>query len=237
MILPTIRASCGRADALGLVDLLGRNEPELRAAARRRLDEQGVDSLLDDPRVLNALLTDPEVKTRPALVFYVLVRQALLEGGVDDRGLADYVASMVLAFAGGKRAYRPSDDAGEEYRYLVDMVVRMDGGTPGEVFLLQTHMGDFSLWITGLFPDYVEARTRRRGAPSVQYYEKMGSAGYRCAAGSDQARSLGLDAVLSDVADHFSTARVALNRVADRHLWRDAGDPVERLLREVARGG
>ena len=47
MILPTVRASFGRRDALHLVDLLARRDPELREAARARLEEAGPDSLLD----------------------------------------------------------------------------------------------------------------------------------------------------------------------------------------------
>ena len=84
MILPTIRASFDRSDALHLVDLLARHDPDLRDAARSRLEEHGSDSLLDDPRVRNALLTDPDVQAPPSLVFYVLVRQALLEGGIES---------------------------------------------------------------------------------------------------------------------------------------------------------
>src|SRR5687767_8089250 len=109
MILPTIRASFGRRDALHLVDLLARHDPELRDAARVRLEEHGPDSLLDDPRVRNALLTDPDVAAPPALVFYVLVRQALLEGGIDSAATADFVASLVIAFARTERAYRISN--------------------------------------------------------------------------------------------------------------------------------
>ena len=58
MIMPTIRASFGRSEALHLIELLGRRDAELRDAARERLETGGIDSLLDDPRVLNALLTD-----------------------------------------------------------------------------------------------------------------------------------------------------------------------------------
>ncbi len=106
MILPAIRATFGRRDAMHLVELLGKHDPELRERAHARLEEQGIDSLLDDPRILNALLTDPVVTVPPAVIFYVLVRQALLEGGIDDLVTADYVASMVLAFGSQRRAYR-----------------------------------------------------------------------------------------------------------------------------------
>ena len=234
MILPTIRASFGRRDVLHLVHLIGRGDEELMRGAERRLDEEGADALLDDPRTLNALLTAREASAPTNLVFYVLVRHALLEVGIDDRGTADYVASLVVAFGQGSRAYRPSDTTTDEYHYLVDMVARLADADAREAFLLRSHLGNFSLWISGLFPDYLRARVRRRGAPTIRYYESMGSTGYRLAARSPEAKTLGVDKLLSDVAEHFGGVRMALNLVSDRYLWPDAGDPVERLLREVS---
>jgi hypothetical protein len=216
------------------VRLLGQDDEELRAGAERRLEEEGVDSLLDDPRLLNALLTGPDVAAPPGLVFYVLVRQALLEGGIDDPGLADYVSSLILGFGNGTRAYRISEQAEEEYHYLVDVVASLGDAGERKAFLLRAHLGNYSLWISGLFPDYVEARVRRRGAPPIRYYEQMGSSGYRMAADSPQAEALGMDAIFRSVSDHFAGVRVALNRVSDRYLWPNAGNPVDRLLREVS---
>lgn len=234
MILPALRASFGRADARHLVSLLGRQDPDLREGALRRLDEEGIDALLDDPRTLNALLTDPEAAARPDLVFYVLVRQALLEAGVGERGIADYVASLLLGFGAGDRAYRVSDQAPERYSYLVDLVARLQGADPREAFLLRTHLGNHSLWLAGLFPDFLEARSQRRGAPPLRYYEELGADGYRSASESRHARSLGIDRILRSVAEHFRAVRFALNRLSDRHIWPRGGDPVNRLLREVS---
>ncbi len=233
MILPTIRASFSRRDVLHLVHLLGHGDEDIVAGAERRLDEEGADALLDDPRVLNALLTHPDASAPTSLVFYVLVRHALLEVGIQDRATADYVASMIVAFGRAGRAYRVSDTTNDEYYYLVDMVVRLASADPREAFLLRSHLGNFSLWLSGLFPDYLEARSRRKGAPSLSYYERMGTTGYHLAARSPEAGPLGLDRVLSDVADHFAGVRTALNLVSDRYLWPRAGDPVNRLLREV----
>src|SRR5688572_6802313 len=168
MILPTIRASFGRRDAVHLAELLGRHDTELRDAALARLEESGVDSLLDDPRVLNALLTEPDVNAPPALIFYALARQTLLEGDMDSPELADFVASLLLAFGQAKRAYQISDNDPEEFHYLVDMVTSLESAEERRAFLLRTHIGNFSLWLTGLFPDYLEARMRRRGAPPLE---------------------------------------------------------------------
>lgn len=234
MIMPVIRSSFERREALHLVELLGRSDPELYRSAQERLEEDGLDGLLDDPRVLNALLTDDDVKARPEIVFYVLVRQSMLERGVDDTVAADYVASLLVAFGQSRRAYRISEDGEEEYGYLVDLMTRLRDARGREAFLLRAHMGNFALWLSGLFPDFLEARTRRKGAPPISYYEQMGSTGYLMASRSPEAAALGLEVALGAVARQFSGVRSALNRVSDRYLWRGSGNPVGRLLREVS---
>ena len=234
MIMPVIRASFGRSEALHLVELLGRHDPELHEAARQRLEDEGLDALLDDPRILNALVTDEDVRSRPELVFYVLVRQSMLERGVDDPVAADYVASLLVGFGRSGRAYRISDEGEEEYGYLVDLMLRLRTASGKEAFLLRAHMGNFALWLSGLFPDFLEARERRRGAPPLSYYESMGSTGYDMASRSPEAAALGVRDALASVAREFSGVRAALNRVSDRYLWHGAGNPVGRLLREVS---
>jgi len=234
MILPSIRSSIGRQDALHLLDLLVGSDPAMREAGLVRLEEQGADVLLDDPRVRNALLTHPRVNARPAVVIYVLVRQALLEAGIRETGTADYVATLVLAFGSGDRAYRVTSDATERFGYLVDLVGRLRDADQREAFLLRSHLGNYALWLAGLFPDYLEARVRRRGAPSIRYYEAMGAAGYRMAADTTQARNLGVDGVLLGVAGTFQGVRESLNLLSDRYFWSSGGNPIQRLLREVA---
>ncbi len=234
MIFPTIRASLSRGDAQQLVRLLGRSDPELGEAARLRLEESGVGSLLDDPRVRNALLTDTDVSVPPSVIFYVLVRQALLEGGIDDETTSDYVASMLVSFGRAGRAYRISSEDESEFHYLADMVSELRSAGGRRRFLLRVHMGNFALWMSGLFPDYLEARTRRKGAPPITYFEKWGATGYLGASESLEAGELGMDTVLRDVANQFSAVRTALNRISDRHFWPASGDPVGRLLREVS---
>jgi len=233
MILPSVRSAFGREEAIQLAQLLGRDDPDALTSARLRLDEGGIDALLDDPRTLNALLTEPDVPLRPDVIFYVLVRQALLEGGIHSRSVADYATSVVVHFGQGGRAYRISDDAVEEFRYLADLVIHMETAGERRTLLLSAHMGNYSLWMAGLFPQHVAHRTQRRGAPPISYYDEMGATGFRIASGMAGANDLGLDEIFADVADHFRGVRVALNRVSDRHLWRDVGDPVSRVLREV----
>ncbi len=233
MILPVVRASFGRRHAQHLVHLLGADDTDLLEAAQRRLEEDGLDAILDDPRTRNALLTDPRAAAPPDLMAYVLVRQALLEGGVDDRPVADYVTSLMLRFGEGRQAYRLGDQSDEEFHHLVDIVLRMDQAGSRDRFILNSHLGNFSLWISGIFPQFVEARRQRRGAPPLDYYEKMGAGGFRQAAESREAAKLGLEPVLQFVSAHFRGVRIALNRISDRVFWPSGGNPVNRLLREL----
>jgi hypothetical protein len=189
---------------------------------------------LDDPRIRNLLLTDTDVSVPPSVIFYVLVRQALLEGGIDDETTSDYVASMLVSFGEAGRAYRISGEDESEFHYLTDMVSELQSADGRRRFLLRVHMGDFALWMSGLFPDYLEARTRRKGAPPISYFERLGATGYLGASESLEAGELGMDTVLRGVANQFSAVRTALNRISDRHFWPGSGDPVGRLLREVS---
>ena len=235
MIFPTIRASLSRSDGQQLVRLLGREDPELAEGARLRLEENGIGSLLDDPRIRNALLTDADVSVPPSLIFYVLVRQALLEGGIDDENTSDYVASMLVSFGRAGRAYRIYGEDESEFHYLTDMISELRSADGRRRFLLRVHMGDFALWMSGLFPDYLERRTRRKGAPPISYFEELGATGYRGASESLEAGELGMDTLLMGVANQFSAVRTALNRISDRHFWPGSGNPVGRLLREISR--
>lgn len=236
MILPNVRASFGRTEAGYLIWLLTRGSESAREREEERLREAGFDAILDDPRTFNALLAnDGGFSTAPqSLVFYVLVRHALLEHGISDRTLADYISAMLASYSEGNRAYRIEEKDDKEYSYLIDLVSAAESASGQHAFMLHAHLGDFALWLSGLFPDYITARVQRRGAPPIQYYETLGANGYRNAAGATAAQNSGMDRVYRDCADAFPDLRIALNTVADRHFFPARGASIERLLRQVA---
>ncbi len=234
MILPNVRGAFGRAEANLVIGVLTRGDTAAREREEERLRTEGFDALLDDPRTLNALLAGPGLSTVPAaLLFYLLVRHALLEGDLGDRTTADYLAALLLEYGQRNRAWVVEEGDGEEMRYLTEIVARVDA--PGRRgFLLRAHLGEFALWVSGLYPDWVEGRRGRRGAPGLSYYEELGAHGYRLAAQTSDAETWGLDDLYRSCADEFPRLRVALNRLSDRYLTPRGGDPVERLLRQVA---
>ncbi len=234
MIVPNVRSSFGRPEAAYLIWLLSRGNEQGRVAWEDRLREDGFDGVLDDPRTFNALMSGRHLSSAPPqLVFYLLVRHALLEDGITDRSLADYLAALIATFGREGRAYQIQDEA-VEYRYLTDIVAEGDRSSGRRAFMLRAHLGEFALWISGLFPDHIAAREQRRGAPGLDYFEQLGSTGFRMAARYDDAEEIGLAELYRNCADYFPALRIALNRVADRHLFPATGDRIDRLLRQVA---
>lgn len=235
MIVPNIRASFARTDASFIVRLLAQGDRDMRRRQERRLRRDGLDALLDDPRTLNALMASGGITTAPAaLVYYLLTRHALLEGGIRDRGLADYLATLLRQFGRRDRAHRIDEEDEERFYYLVDIARALESASGRRAFLLRAHLGNFALWSSGIFPARVRAKVERSGAPGLSYYEEMGATGYRLAADSAPAEGRGLERIYRVCADHFIELRVAFNRMADRYLFPAAGDSVDRLLRQVA---
>lgn len=232
MILPNVRASFGRNEAGSILGLLAGGDSAARERLSDRLRDEGFDALLDDPRTLNAVLTGTH-DVGPSLVFYLLVRHALLETGIDDRTLADYMAALLLEFGREDRAFKVAAADPERVHYLVDLMAAADTPDGRRQFLVRAHLGEYALWLTGIFPDYVTARVERRGAPGLRYFEEMGATGYRMAAGSPLASEHGVDDLYRTAADAFGDLRVALNRISDRYFFPGRGGSTERLLRQV----
>lgn len=234
MILPEVRASLGRDEARRLLRLLGREDPEAARRWEEVVSERGLDPLLDDPSTLEAVLEEPGPSSLPAaLVLYVLLRHALLDTGIGSRLLADYLASLVAHFARAGRSYRIAEYDDREYRYLVDILEELSEASGRRAFLLRAHLGNFALWLSGLFPDHIVHRVHRKGGPGLDYYEEMGQTGFLLAADDPYARRESLDVLYRDAASAFVPMRRALNRFADRWVTPKPSSPVDRLLRQV----
>ncbi len=241
MILANARQRLTRDDAQLALRLVSRGSSEEYDAAEERLRNKGVDALLDDARLLAGLLSAPQGAHASLPLFaYVVVRHALRDAGADDRTMADYVASMLLQFGMRDRARRIGESDDEVYDTLAELLAHVGEGSGNDAggtgatraFLVRTHLGNYALWLSGMFPDHVEQRRWRRGGPDLDYFEDMGRRGFTLAARHRLANTYGLDGLFSAMAERFGVLRVALNRVSDRLLFPQVNSP-ERLMRQV----
>jgi hypothetical protein len=233
MILADTRHHLTRDDAQLAARILARDSGDELAALETRLTDEGIDAILDDPRLPDALRRHPNgIRASFTLFAYVMIRHAFRQAGEHDRGIADYVASIVIHFGFHDRALRiaPSDD--ETYDALVKLCDSLDDPDARRRFLVQTHLGNYALWLSGVFPDFIERRHWRRGGPDMAYYEEMGTKGFQLAADHRLAEQHGLAPLYHTAAERFGLLRTALNTVSDTLLFPTAHSP-ERLMRQV----
>ena len=208
----------------------------IRADARSRITAQDVellgaalglgpqpgnlDAVLDRPEVAGFLLSARLPGPSPSLLFYVLVRHALLEVGIQDPSISDYFAAVVREFGVRQRSTRIDDVDDHDHHYLVDILADLAASSGERQFRVSVHLGNYALWLSGIFPERIAAQQIRRGGPDLTYYESMGGRGYAEASGHRLAEPAGLEEILRTAAERAHEIRVALNRVSDQLILR-----------------
>jgi hypothetical protein len=232
-MLASVRARLGRKDAQLVLRLLIGGRPDAARHAEATLADRGLDPLLDDPALLRALVAVRQAAHASLPLFcYVVVRHALMRLGADDRRLADYVASLLLHFGLRERSRQLAEHDDEVYDTLARIAQDVESADAQRAFLARAHLGNYALWLSGLFPDHIEHRRFRRGGPDLAYYEAMGRRGFQLAAGHRLASQHGLAPLYGAAADAFPQLRRALNSVSDALLFPQVHTP-ERLMRQV----
>jgi len=194
-------------DYINLVDLL--------------TDTDTRDAILDHPRLFQSVLEDgAPLRISPQLYFYLLTRHVLKETGLNDRVLADYVASLLQTFSDRARMRSPADGSDGPIQYVSDMLVALRGASPTQTFLIRAHVGNYSLFVSGIFHDSIAHRAQR-GAPDMTFYEDMGRSSFKAAANHPVARTASLNGIFGQLADHFRQVRGALTHLADTLLHLD----------------
>lgn len=233
MIRPNIREMLDRNDAQLALRLIAQGSQDEYDIAERRLRDHGIEAILDDPRLFHALLHhELGVNCSLALFACVAVRTSLRKMGENDQMVSDYVAALLLHFGLRDRATRISDADDQTYATAVDIAAELDDPDLTRSFLTRAHMGNYALWISGLFPDYIEQRRRRRGGPDLDYYEEMGRTGFNLAAGHRLAHEHNVAHLFKRVAERFLVLRLALNNISDALLFPSSRSP-DRILRQV----
>ena len=223
VIRPQCRTRMTAEDIDFIVSILGERQNAPSVLKCLLADDHSRDIILDDDRLLVAILEERNcVSISNHFYFYVLVRHALQEAGMEDREVADYVASLLAAFCSTHRARRPCSSTKDPVDYVVDMLKAYEQADDKMRFLIRAHVGNHSLFLTGVFPKFIRCRRERRAAPGLRYYEEIGRMNFKAASGHRLARTLDLADVFRTLSDTFTTTRLALNNLAERMIVLDA---------------
>lgn len=220
MILANVRGRLTARDLDLVVLLLSQGSATRRGLLERRLETEGPDVLLDQEELAERLLAVRTLLAPSEVLFlYVMVRQALLRTGVEQREVADYLAALLLEFGQRDRAVRVDWNDDHCHHYLVDILADLEATQGDRRFRVMLHLGNYALWLAGLFPQYIEARRLRRAGPDLGYYDALGRRGFAMASDHAAADRYRLDGVLETAAERYPALRLALNELSERVLF------------------
>jgi hypothetical protein len=233
VIQPNCRVQFAAEDIDFIVSILGRQLGARECLVGLLADQDSRDAILDDESLRRALLEAGgclRVSTR--LYFYVLIRHAFRQAGIADRAVADYVAEMLTEFARTDRSKCLTPGQEHASEYVFEMLAALRSADERNAFVIRTHIGNYSLFVSGVFPERIRFREEARGFPGLKYYEDMGRAQYRAASDHRLAQRYELGGIFAVLAEKFGTTRLALNDVADRlFAMGDGGNGLESLLK------
>ena len=219
MIRANCRARFTAADFDFIVRTLARSQTDQVSLVDLLSDAETRDSILDHPRLVDAILNHcGHLRISSQFYFYVLARHVLQQGGIGDRKLCDYVASLLEAFSRMSRLRLPENIDDRAQQYISDMLIALTRATPEQAFLLRAHIGNYSLFISGIFHPAVAGQRNLRGGPDIEFYEQVGRTNYQLVASHAVARRCELDDVFEGLADRFREVRLALNQLSDQLL-------------------
>src|SRR5205814_1791077 len=161
-----IRANCRQrftgADFDFIVRTLARSATESVSLVDLLSDADARDAVLDNPRLVDAILSNPaQLRISSQFYFYVLARHVLQQAGIGDRKLSDYVGSLLETFSRANQLQISDEVDHRAQQYISDMLIALTRATPEQAFLLRAHVGNYSLFISGIFHENAQLRSLR----------------------------------------------------------------------------
>jgi hypothetical protein len=207
-----------------ITSVLGKGQQSMTFLASLLTDLEARDLILDDEALFRALLESKGcLRVSPHLYFYVLVRHVLRQSGLDDRSVADYVAELLTEFSRQERTRCVIRGQLQPMDYFFEMLAALQTADDYTAFCLRAHIGNHSLFFSGVFPERIRARAEQRGFPGLQYYRELGRASFRAASHHRLANEFDLGRIFDTLSNRFEPTRLALNDLAERVF--SLGDP------------
>jgi hypothetical protein len=217
LIQPNCRIQFAAEDIEFIVSVLGAKLGTAECLVKLLADEESRDLILDDEALLHALLERRGcLRVTSRFYFYILVRHVFRRADIQDRRVADYVAEVLSEFARSERARCVVPGQANPLDYFFEMLAALEKADDRTSFYIRVHIGNHSLFLSGVFPDRIRFRAESRGFPNLKYYEGLGRTQYRMASDHRLAQRYEVANVLSTLAERFETTRLALNEIADR---------------------
>lgn len=150
-------------------------------------------------------------------LFAELVRTRLLgTAQLNDIPVARYVAGVLVEFCHADNLYRIRNGSGEALEDVGEMLIASNPLLEGRSFIyereVRKHVGDYTLFLTGMFPEHVaRIHRQKRRLDSFVDYLKAGKESYAVVASFDQFEFRDEARLFRRLSDRFELCVFALN--------------------------
>lgn len=217
LIQPNCRIQFTADDLDFIAITLSKAEDERPIVVQLLSDNDTRDFILDDEKLFLALLEHRGcLRVSNRFYFYVIVRNVLKQAGIDDRDVADYTAELLAEFSDFERSRCRVPGQDTALDYFFEMLAALRDADERTSFYIRAHIGNHSLFLSGVFPQRIRYRAEKKGFPDLRYYESLGRSSFRIASDHRLASEYDLAPIYSTLADRFHDARHALNDMSER---------------------
>ena len=220
-IKPDCRAKLTEHDIAFIHSVLAKTKRERDFLFTLLGSEDERDRLLDDPAIYHALLESPDqLSVSLRFYFYILVRKTLREAGLDHRGIADYIATLMSDWTTSEQFHTGLKSEGRvSFKFASDLWTLSADTDERSRYDLLIFIGNHYLFMTGVFPEHIRHHARHRGGPRLRFYEENGRQGFKLAAKHEFAQRHHMNETFDLLAESFSLIRHALNDLSERQTF------------------
>jgi hypothetical protein len=150
----------------------------------------------------------------------LLYKHLIQAARLDDREISDYVGDLLVNFTHVDNLYRLRNSKGRRLEDVAEMLIASNPLLEGRSFEyereVRKHIGDYTLFLAGLFPEYV-ARLNRKPfrLDSLIDYLKAGKESYRVVAAFDQFEYREVAPLFRKLSEKFELCVYGLNLIKE----------------------
>lgn len=216
LIQPQCRRGLNGEDLGFIQAVLATSSSEASALCRLMKDQEFLDDVLDHKALYDAVIIGEEsLKISTSLYFYILVRKSLVDASIDDRDIADYVASVLVRFSQVNTVNPFTPKHNSFMPYMIDVISEIERSDYYHRFFLYSHLANQSLFFSGIYSENIQHREQSMASPGIEYYEAMGISHFKAARNHPLAKEFAMDEVYDSMYHEFRNTRIALNDLVE----------------------
>jgi hypothetical protein len=147
--------------------------------------------------------------------------------GVADPPLVDYIAELLVRFVRSDELYRVRSPRGQRLTHVTDMLAEAQHREGPARRQVHRHIGDFTLFWTGVYPEVAEGM-RRGSKDAFINYQEQGKRAYWIASTIPVEVATVEDEILQRLSEQFELCVYGLGEV--RRQWEQQGGDADAPL-------